>query len=65
MEVGGEGHAPAALPQEKEKCLFFGGLGGLLGLSGRVTTTLPPPGFDPQTVQPISSLYKVNVISAH
>jgi hypothetical protein len=44
---------------------LYGGLCELLGLYGRLRTTSPPPGFDPQTVQPLSSLYNDCVISAH
>jgi hypothetical protein len=56
MEAGGEGHAPAAVRPETETYPVYWGLGGPLGLSGRVATTSPPPGLDPQTVQPVSSL---------
>jgi hypothetical protein len=32
-------------------------LGGPQGQSGQVQKILPPPGFDPQTIQPVASLY--------
>jgi hypothetical protein len=34
-------------------------LGGPQGRSGRVRKISPPPGFDPQTVQPIASHYAI------
>jgi hypothetical protein len=33
------------------------GLGGPQGRSGQVQKILPPPGFDPRTVQPVASCY--------
>jgi hypothetical protein len=32
-------------------------IGGWLGRSGRVRKISPPPGFDPQAVQPVASRY--------
>jgi len=46
MGVGGERHAPAALP-----------LGGPQGRSGRVRKISPLAGFDPRTAQPVVSRY--------
>ena len=40
-------------------------LGGPQGRSGRVRKTSPPPGFDPQTVQPVVSRYTGCAIPAH
>ena len=54
MMVSGQQQAPAVLyPRERPgtHCL-----GGPQGRSGRAEN-LAPPGFDPQTVQPIVSLY--------
>jgi hypothetical protein len=41
------------------------GLGGPQGRSGRVRKILPPPGFDPRTVQPLASRYTEWAIAAH
>jgi len=65
MEVGVEGHTPAAVPQETETYPLYGGLGGPLGLSGRLKKISPPPGFDPQTVQSVSSLHTDYAIPAY
>ena len=40
-------------------------LGGPQGQSGRVWKISPPPGFDPQTVQPVTSRYTDCTIPAH
>jgi len=40
-------------------------LDGPQGRSGRVRKTLPPPGFDPRTVQPVACPYTVCVMPAH
>jgi len=55
--VGGQRHAPAALPPGKSRYPLYRGLGGPQGRSGRVRKILPPPGFDPRTVQPLASRY--------
>ena len=47
--MDGQRHAPAALHLMRT----WYQLGGLQGRSGR----LPPPGFDPRTVQPVASYY--------
>ena len=52
MGVGGQRHAPAALPFGKTRYL-----GGPQGRSGRMRKISPPPGFDPRTVQPVASRY--------
>ena len=58
MGVGGQLQAPAALPPGKRPGIHF--IGGWVvpraGLDG-CGKSRPPPGFDPQTVQPIASLY--------
>ena len=58
--VGGQRHATAALPPGKSRYQLYRRLGGPQGRSGRVLKILPPPGLDPQTVQPPSeSLYRL------
>ena len=57
MWVGGQHHAPAALPPGKTRYPLYRGLGGPQGRSGRVGKISPPPGFDPRTVQPVASRY--------
>jgi hypothetical protein len=54
MGVGGQHHAPAALPPGKTRYLLYRRLGGPKGKSGRVRKISLPPGFDPGTVQPIA-----------
>jgi hypothetical protein len=54
MGVGGQRHTPAALPPEKTRHqLWVGPRAGQDWLK-RIS---PPPGFDPQTVQPVASRY--------
>ena len=53
MGVGGQCHAPAALPPEKTQYPLYRRLGEPQSLSGQVWKTSPPRGFDPQTIQPI------------
>ena len=48
--VGGQLHAPAALPPEKSRYPLHRRLGGPQGRSGQVWKISPSPGFDPQTV---------------
>jgi len=55
MEVGGQGHAPAALPPGKTRYPLHRRLGGPQDRCGRVRKISPTPGFDPRTVQPITS----------
>jgi hypothetical protein len=55
--VGGQRHAPAALPPGKTRYPLYRRPGGLQGRSGRVRKISPPPGFDPRTVQSIASRY--------
>jgi len=57
MEVGGQRHAPAALPPGKTRYLLYWGLGGRQGRSGRLRKISPSPGFDPRTVQPVVNRY--------
>ena len=55
--VGGQQHAPAALPPRKRPGTHFkvGWVGPRAGLDGRKISL--PPGFDPRTVQPVASRY--------
>ena len=54
----GQRHAPAALyPPGKTRYPLYGRLGGPQGRSEQVRKILPPPGFDPRTVQPVASRY--------
>ena len=57
MGVGGQHHAPAALPPGKNRYPLYRRLGAPQGRSGRVQKISPPPGFDPRTVQPVASRY--------
>ena len=57
MEVGGERHAPAALPPGKTRYPMYRRLGGPQSWSGRVRKISPPQGFDPRTVQLVASRY--------
>jgi len=50
-------NAPAALPKGKTRYAFYGKLGGPQARSERVRKISPPPGYDPQTFQPLASLY--------
>jgi len=65
MGAGGQCHALAALPPGKTQYPFYRRLGEPQGWSGRVRKILPPPGFDPQTVQPIASGYTDRTIPPH
>jgi hypothetical protein len=57
MGVGGQSHAPAALPPGKTRCPLYRSMMGPSGLSGRVRKISPPPGFDPRAVQLVASCY--------
>ena len=65
MGVGGQRHAPAALPPGKTRYIFYRRLGGPQGRSGRVRKISPPPVFDPRTVQPVTSRYTNCALQAH
>jgi len=66
MRVGGQRHAPAALPPGKRPGTHcIGGCVGLQGLSGLVRKISPPPGFDPWTVQSVAGRCTGSVILAH
>ena len=49
--MGGQSHAPAAIPRERPGTHCIG------GRSGRVRKISHPPGFDPRTAQPVASRY--------
>jgi hypothetical protein len=55
--VGGQHHAPAALPLGKTRYPLYSRLDGPQGLSERVRKISPLLGFDPRTVQPVASRY--------
>jgi hypothetical protein len=57
MGVGGQRHAPAALPPGKTRYPLYRRLGGPQGRSGRVRKIVPPLGFDTRTVHPLASRY--------
>jgi hypothetical protein len=66
MGVGGQRHAPAALPPRKETWYpFYGRLGRPQGRSGRVRKISPPPGFDLRTAQLVGSRYTDWAVPAH
>jgi len=55
--VGGQRHAPAALPPGKTRYPLYQRLGGSQSRSGQLRKISPPLRFDPRTVQPVSSRY--------
>jgi hypothetical protein len=57
--VGGQRHAPAALPPGKTRYLLYKyrRLDWPQSRSGQVRKFVPPPGFDPNTFQPVASRY--------
>jgi hypothetical protein len=58
MGLGGQGHAPATLPQGKRPgthCIG-GCVGSRAGLD-RCGKSCPPPGLDPRTLKPVASHY--------
>ena len=65
MGVGGQRHAPAALPPGKTRYPLYRKLGRPQGRPGRVRKISPTPGFDPRTVQPVASRYTDRAILAH
>ena len=63
--MGGQRHAPAALPPVKTQYPLYRRLGGLQGRSERVRKISLPQGFDPRTVQPAASRYTDWTIPAY
>jgi hypothetical protein len=58
MGVGGQRHAPAAVPPGKRKCTHS--IGGWMGPRARLDgceKSRPPSGFDPRAIQPVASRY--------
>jgi len=55
--LGGQRHAPAALPPEKAQYALHRSLGRPQGRFGMVRKISPPTGFDPRTAQPVASRY--------
>jgi len=53
--VGGQLHAPAALPPGKTRYPLYRRLGKPQGQSEQVQKISPPPGIDPRTAQPVVS----------
>ena len=66
MGVGGQRHAPAALPPEKTRYPLYSRLDGPQGRSGRVRKFSPlPTGIRyPRTVQPVASRYSDWAVAA-
>jgi hypothetical protein len=65
MEVDGQRHASAALPPGKNRYHRIGGwVGPRAGLDG-CGKSLPQPGFDPRTVQPVARRYTDWAIPPH
>ena len=65
MGVGGQRHAPAALPAGKTQYPLYRRLDGPQSRSGWVRKISPPPGFDPRTVQPVASRYTDLAVPAY
>jgi hypothetical protein len=65
MGLGGQHHAPAALPPVMTRYPLYRRLGGPQGRSGRMQKISPPPGFDPRTVQLVASRYTDWAIAAY
>ena len=55
--VRGQRQAPAFSIPRKTRYPLYRRLGGPQGRSGQVRKISLPPGFDPQTVQPVASRY--------
>jgi hypothetical protein len=65
MGVGGQHHALATLLLGKTCYPLYRRLGGPQDRSGQLWKILPPPGFDPRTVQPVASRCTDYAIPAH
>jgi hypothetical protein len=55
--VGGQRHAPVALPPGKTQYLLYRRMGGPQGRAGSVRKISLQPGFNPRPVRPIASCY--------
>ena len=62
--MDGQRNALATLPMGKTQYPLYSMVGGHQGWSGQVQKILPPPGFDPRTVQPVASCYSDYTILA-
>ena len=56
-EVGGQRHAPTALPPVKTRYPLHRRLGGPRGKAGRMRKISPAPAFETRTVRPVAGLY--------
>jgi len=65
MGMGGQHHAPAALPPGKIRYPLYRRLGGPQGPVWTGAENLAPPGFNSRTVQPVASRYTDWAIPAH
>jgi hypothetical protein len=66
MRMGGQRHAPAALPPGKRPGTHYtGDWVGTQGRSGRVRKIFSPIGIRPRTVQPVASPYTDWAIQFH
>jgi hypothetical protein len=65
MRVSDQRHAPAALPQGKNRYPLYRSLGGSQGRSGRVRKISSAPELDPRTVQTLASRYTDCAIPDH
>jgi hypothetical protein len=52
-------------PGKETRYPLYRRIGGPQGRSGRLGKILPPPGFDPRTVQPVVSRYTDYAIPVH
>ena len=57
MWVGGQRHAPVALPPRMTRRLLYKRLGGPQGRSERMWIISPPPEFDSRIIQPVTIRY--------
>ena len=65
MGMGGQRHAPAALPRNETLYPMYGWLGGPQGRSGRVRKIQLPPALDIRNVHPVASRDTDWAIPAH
>ena len=63
--LGGQLHAPAALPPGMTRHALYRSLGGPQGQTLRVGKISPLPGFDTRNVQPVGNRYTDWDIAAH
>jgi len=63
--MGGQRHAPAALPPGMNRYPLYRRLGGPQGRSGRVRKISSLPEFDTRIVQPVASRYTDYAIPAY